>query len=244
MAKLTGKGLAKFAKSKKGTPYIFGCKGADGKATQARVNMLARMYPSVFTSTYLYKIKRKGLIGKVCTDCSGLVSWYTGRLMGTSQMYSTAYARLPISQWKKFAVGTVLYKEGHVGVYLGDGLVAEAKGIDYGTIISRIQDTRWTHGLTFSYIDYDIKDPIDSKDIDYKKDNPYKEPSTNLKKGSRGEGVKWLQWELNQSGYKLDIDGIFGSFTDQAVRKFQKSCKITIDGICGKVTRKKLKNDK
>ena len=136
MANLTGVGLANFAKSKKGTPYIYGCKGADGKVTQAKVNSLARTYPSVFTSSYLYKIKRKGLVGKVCCDCSGLISWYTKKLLGSAQLYSQAKARLPISQWKKFAVGTVMWKQGHVGVYLGDGLVAEAKGIDYGTIIS------------------------------------------------------------------------------------------------------------
>jgi peptidoglycan hydrolase-like protein with peptidoglycan-binding domain len=137
-----------------------------------------------------------------------------------------------------------MWKQGHVGVYLGDGLVAEAKGIDYGTIISKVQDTKWQYGLTFSWMEYDIKEKVDSKDITSKGQNPYTEPTKNLKKGDSGEGVKWLQWELNQSGYKLDIDGIFGSFTDQAVRKFQKSCKITIDGICGKVTRKNLKNDK
>ena len=31
MAKLTGRGLATFAKSKVGTPYVYGAKGADGK---------------------------------------------------------------------------------------------------------------------------------------------------------------------------------------------------------------------
>ena len=131
MATLTGNGLANFAKGKKGTPYIYGCKGADGAVTQKRVNMLASMYPSVFTAKYLNKIKTRKYIGKVCTDCSGLISWYTGKVYGSSQLYSKAYARLPMSRVNDFAVGTVLWKKGHVGVYLGDGLVAEAKGIDY-----------------------------------------------------------------------------------------------------------------
>ena len=73
--------------------------------------------------------------------------------------------------------------------------------------------------------------------------NPYKQPTTNLKKGSKGEGVKWLQWELNEAGYMIDIDGIFGQDTFNAVKKFQKSCKITVDGIVGKDTKKHLKSN-
>ena len=129
MANLTGTGMATFTKAKKGTPYVYGAKGADGVFTQTRLNTLAKMYPSMFTTSYLNKIKRKKLVGKVCTDCSGLISWYTGKVLGSSQLYSQAYARLPISKWQQFAVGTVVWKSGHVGVYLGNGKVVEAKGI-------------------------------------------------------------------------------------------------------------------
>ena len=241
MATLTGKGLADFAKSKQGTPYIYGCKGADGAVTQSRVNMLASMYPSVFTPSYLNKIKTRKYVGRVCTDCSGLISWYTGKLLGSSQMYSSAYARLPISKVNDFAVGTVLWKKGHVGVYLGNGLVAEAKGIDYGTIISKVSDTKWTYGLTFNYIDYQIENKI--TDITYKGSNPYKEPTVLVRKGQKGENVKWLQWELVEAGYSLIIDGDFGNATYNTLRDFQKSAKITVDGICGSGTRKALKCD-
>ena len=240
MAQLTGTGMASFTKAKKGTPYVYGAKGADGVFTQTKLNTLARMYPNMFTTSYLNKIKAKKLVGKVCTDCSGLISWYTGRVLGSSQLYSQAYARLPISKWKQFAVGTVVWKSGHVGVYLGDGKVVEAKGIDYGTIISDINDTKWKYGLTFSWIDYDIKESIPSNEISYKGNNPYTMSSGLIKRGQRGEGVKWLQWELNESGYNIEIDGIFGSDTYNAVKKFQKSCKITVDGICGDDTKARL----
>lgn len=237
---LNGQELAKFAESKKGTPYVYGAKGADGKFTQSKLNWLAANYPKMFTSTYLRKIATKGLVGKVCTDCSGLISWYTGKVLGSSQMYSTAYARLPISQWQKFAVGTVVWKSGHVGVYLGNGLVAEAKGIDYGTVISKIGDVNWTYGLTFSYIDYTIDTPIASEDITYKGTNPYTEPKVTLRKGNRGNDVKWLQWELVEAGYSITIDGSFGMNTQTALKKFQQSAKIEVDGVCGPATRKAL----
>lgn len=249
MANLTGKELAKFAKSKLGTPYVYGAKGRDGKFTQIRLNSLARSYPSVFTSSYLNKIKKKGLVGKVCCDCSGLIDWYTHKGLGSYQLYSTAYARIPISNWKKFAVGTVVWKQGHVGVYIGNGKVVEEKGIDYGCIESDITDTSWKYGLTFSYIDYDIgdSDKIESSEITYKGKNPYKnnKPTRTLKKGCKGDDIKWLQWELNQAGFNLTIDGIFGTNTLNAVKKFKKSAKISpVSGAVGGRMVKALVNDK
>ena len=42
--------------------------------------------------------------------------------------------------------------------------------------------------------------------------------------------------------YKGAIDGIFGSQTRSAIKKFQKDNKLTADGICGKKTIAKLKS--
>lgn len=73
--------------------------------------------------------------------------------------------------------------------------------------------------------------------------NPYAEPTTStLKKGSRGNGVKWLQWQLNKvAGANLKIDGDFGAATQSAVLAFQKDMKLETDGIVGKDTRTALK---
>lgn len=65
-----------------------------------------------------------------------------------------------------------------------------------------------------------------------------------LKKGSTGEQVKALQRLLHAQGYGLGsknpIDGDFGSMTDTAVRAYQKSNSLTVDGIVGEKTWKKL----
>lgn len=242
---LSGKGLAAFAISKIGVPYVYGAKGADGKLTQAKVNSLARMYPNVFTSKYLNKIASKGLVGKVCCDCSGLISWYTGKVLGSSQLYSQAYARLPISKWKDFAVGTVLWKSGHVGVYIGDGYVVEEKGIDYGCVKSKVSDTPWKYGLTFSWIDYTIDTPIPSNNITYKNANIYPEPTCNIsKKTTVANYIKWLQYELIEAGYtNVKITGSWNNVTKNALGKFQKSSKLTVDYICGASTRGALIGD-
>jgi Putative peptidoglycan binding domain/Penicillin-insensitive murein endopeptidase len=62
-----------------------------------------------------------------------------------------------------------------------------------------------------------------------------------LRSGSRGEGVRELQQKLSDAGFDPGpIDGVFGSKTDAAVRKFQESKGITVDGIVGPMTWSKL----
>lgn len=56
-----------------------------------------------------------------------------------------------------------------------------------------------------------------------------------LKKGSRGELIKQLQRALN-----LIPDGIFGSLTEEAVKAFQKTNGLKVDGIVGEKTWLKL----
>jgi peptidoglycan hydrolase-like protein with peptidoglycan-binding domain len=51
--------------------------------------------------------------------------------------------------------------------------------------------------------------------------------------GSQGNDVKELQKILNQNGYKLTEDGIFGSNTQKAVQDYQKKYGLTVDGIVG-----------
>lgn len=54
---------------------------------------------------------------------------------------------------------------------------------------------------------------------------------------STGEEVKTVQLLMNAMHYgDLEVDGIFGSATDQAVKKFQKSRGLDQDGIVGKDT--------
>ena len=74
--------------------------------------------------------------------------------------------------------------------------------------------------------------------------NPYPEPIKILKKGSKGDGVRWLQSELQRLGYPLKVDGIFGPETEKLLRQYQVSAFTDPkehDGICGPKTRDKLK---
>ena len=54
------------------------------------------------------------------------------------------------------------------------------------------------------------------------------------KLGSRGNEVRQVQTKLKSLGYYTGkVDGIYGTGTQSAVKKFQKNCGITVDGIAG-----------
>lgn len=54
--------------------------------------------------------------------------------------------------------------------------------------------------------------------------------------GSKGSDVTELQKLLNQNGYSLDTDGIFGAKTQAAVKDYQQKNNLSVDGIAGKNT--------
>ncbi|MCT1866914.1 peptidoglycan-binding protein [Dermabacter sp. p3-SID358] len=61
-----------------------------------------------------------------------------------------------------------------------------------------------------------------------------------LRPGSRGEAVKNLQSLLNNAGANIKVDGVFGRGTNTAVRNFQSSAGVGVDGVVGPRTWGKL----
>lgn len=241
---LTGQGLVDFCKSKVGTPYFYGSKMEI--LTKDFMNLMHRMYPSTVTESYMQKAMQKGMIGRVCVDCSGLIGAYRHKQIGTSQMFQDAFIKAPISDWQNFVNGAVLYREGHVGVLsIEDGkrYVYESKGIDYGVVKSDFNPSKWTHGLCFADIDYFGQEQVIAPQQPVCTGNPFPEPERLIQKGCKGEDVKWVQYELNECGAGLVIDGDCGEKTDAAIRFFQASCKIVVDGIVGNTTKGYLKGE-
>ena len=68
----------------------------------------------------------------------------------------------------------------------------------------------------------------------------YPEPTRLLKKGAKGDDVRWLQKRLLDRGYPVgNIDGIFGATTEKCVRQFQTD--VFVDACVGPLTIEKLK---
>lgn len=75
-----------------------------------------------------------------------------------------------------------------------------------------------------------------SSAIIYRSENP-QTISTLSKLGSRGDEVRRVQTKLKSLGfYNGSVDGIYGSATQKAVRRFQASVGITVDGVAGPKT--------
>lgn len=143
----TAAGLIAFAKSKIGTPYVYGAKGA--VMSLAKIQALRKMYGS----NCVWKSDDKKA-GKVCVDCSGLISWYTGIVRGSGQYRSTAVEVIPISKRSDAHIGWAVWMNGHIGIYLGNDQYIAADGSAYGVRIANLSQNGFTHLLKLCDIDY------------------------------------------------------------------------------------------
>jgi GH25 family lysozyme M1 (1,4-beta-N-acetylmuramidase) len=73
-------------------------------------------------------------------------------------------------------------------------------------------------------------------DFDNYNENPFKKPERTLRKGMIGVDIMWLQWELVIRGYDIEIDGIFGDKTLEALLAYQSYAQLKKDGIAGNIT--------
>lgn len=71
--------------------------------------------------------------------------------------------------------------------------------------------------------------------------NYYPEPVVTLKQGDNNAYIKWVQYMMNQIGYKLTVDGDYGAATKLAVKDFQNKTGLTADGKFGTKSKAKLK---
>lgn len=75
------------------------------------------------------------------------------------------------------------------------------------------------------------------------KTNPYAVPTKALKRGSTGNGVRWMQFQLNKAGFACSIDGSFGPATEKTLKSYQSARGLEVDGSCGPATRAALKKE-
>jgi hypothetical protein len=63
----------------------------------------------------------------------------------------------------------------------------------------------------------------------------------NIERGMSGQSVRELQQQLRDRGHQIQVDGLFGPRTEEAVRAFQRANGARVDGIVGPETTGKLR---
>lgn len=192
-------------------------------------------------------------IGRRVADCSGLFCWAFKSLGGYIYHGSNTI-------WRKYCKANGSLKNGerddgeelkpgsavfmckknsvdyyHIGLYIGDDTVIEAQGTRTGVTTSKV--STWTHwaelkDVSFVTVDNNVKyTALGQRTL--KNTSPCME----------GEDVKKLQRKLNSLGYSCGIaDGIFGTKTEDALKRFQLANNLEVDGIFGSASLKALNN--
>lgn len=151
----TNSWLVKYAKSKVGNPYWFGCYGQKGSAALYKAKK--KQYPKYYTATDYPK-----QYGQRVYDCAGLIkaALWTDSLdgspkynskqdFGATGLYNHAKKKGEIKTFDKVN-GRLVFKgtaktKTHVGVYCSDGYVREAKGHKYGVVKTKFKASDWTY---------------------------------------------------------------------------------------------------
>lgn len=229
----TNKGLVEHAISLLGAPYVYGCNGK--LVTEEFIQAKAAQYPARYTPEYIAR-SRKG-IGRVGYDCSAVIDTYVGIDKSANGWLDIAKEKGEINTMPQ-EVGVLVHMNQHVGVYIGDGYVVEARGVDYGVVKTKLSERAWRYWSKNPLIVYEAAAE--------RARNPYPVPVAVLYRYSVNNtktAVKWLQFELNRIyGTVIAVDGIFGSKTNAYLGKFQAENGLVVDYKCGNKTKEKLIN--
>lgn len=151
MAK-TAEGLLKHCKEvvENKVQYVYGCKMEI--LTNSIYTRLKSMYGSLVWGTDISKV------GKICCDCSGLISSYTDIVRNSAGYKSTAIEVATIAQlradWKKY-VGWGIWLNGHIGVVSDtEGYYYAMDGSSRNAVHYPISKQNWTYVVKLKDIEY------------------------------------------------------------------------------------------
>ena len=239
---LSNKGLVDYVKTAATEKWGYIWSGIGQQLTEVLLAQLVTKYPREVGQ---YKdFIRVTWLGKRVVDCGGLIKSYywtrEGKFKYEGSTDLTADGLLAAAKEKgnietmPELPGVLVHKKDHVGVYIGNGKVIEAKGTVYGVVQTEIKNGLWKSWSKCPFIDYNVDD---SKPIEQKPSVPY--PGYLLKYNvfKMDKNVKTFQERLG-----IHADGIFGPQTLAAVRNFQKKNGLQADGIIGPVTWNKMFN--
>ena len=166
----TAVGLTEFALRawREGWGYVYGTFGQT--VTQSLIDAKAGQYPRVYAEVMgdgrtAYE-HAQTWIGRRAADCVGLIKAYlwwrddqTGPAYTSLQdksangLYAAATIKGSIETLPE-TQGLLVWRDGHIGIYVGNGEVIESRGVEYGVIKTRLTDRNWTHWCQNPYLNY------------------------------------------------------------------------------------------
>ena len=222
--------------------YIWGTAGV--MWTQSRQTALEKTTDENRAMSRKYGSK---WIGHMVADCSGLFVWAFKQFdMKMSHISSNIFISYCTSNKGKLTTalkqtirpgsavftGETAGKHPHVGLYIGNNEVIEAKGTINGVIKSNLTDKKWTFYGELKNVSYDGADPEQTPEP-----TPGWRPT--IRRGNKGADVIECQTMLTRLGYDIGscgIDGDFGRATEKAVSEFQSDHNLIVDGVVGPMT--------
>lgn len=249
--------LVAFCESMVGQKYWYGT--YVNPCTESKLKSKTAQYPSHYTAGRMATYRKHIADGLICMDCVGMIKgffWTNGGVgvldyIKTGKAYKNAYAsnncpdtsangmiKLCEETWSianmPDEAGLVVWRKGHIGVYVGNGEVVEARGYKYGVVRTKLKDRGWTKAgrLPEVMLDYDGK--AENKPAAPKAYKLGDRILKNTEPNMTGDDVKEMQTHLNALGHSCGTaDGEFGNKTETGVRAFQKAAGLVVDGKFG-----------
>lgn len=162
MAK-TNTGLVSYAKAQLGKPYWYGTFG--NMATKSLLTAKTKQYPAHYGKDRMSKYNSQ--IGQRVHDCVGLIKGYLWSDTPTSTpKYNGSQDVSANGMLGKCEVwgyideipeipGLLVWSQGHIGVYIGNGRVIEARGFNYGVVETDLDKRGWKKWGKCPWIEYE-----------------------------------------------------------------------------------------
>ena len=129
--------------------YVFGAKGT--VLTKEEIKQKQNRWGK--NNVYESDIENKG--GKICCDCSGLISSLTGKERNSQGYYDTAIEKKSINERTPSMKGWGVWKKGHIGVYDGNDGYYAMDNSDKNMVHNNLNQNSFTHIIKLCDIKYD-----------------------------------------------------------------------------------------